>query len=136
MKKKKKKKVFVQRWYQFSSITQLCPTFWEHMDWNMPAFPVHHQLPELAQIHANHVDDAFQPSYSLSSPSHISLNRKFKRIDKLLKLISNFSKVSEYKVNMQMQVTFSHNNYELVRFDIKNTMSFILSPIYQHMCRI
>ena len=34
---------------------------------SMPGFPVHHQLPELAQIHAHHVGDAIQPSYPLSS---------------------------------------------------------------------
>ena len=34
----------------------------------MPDFPVHHQLPELAQIHVHRVSDAIQPSHSLSSP--------------------------------------------------------------------
>ena len=32
------------------------------MDCSMPGFPVHHQLPELAQIHVNWVGDAAQPS--------------------------------------------------------------------------
>ena len=31
-------------------------------------FPVHHQLPELAQMHVHRVGDAIQPSISLSSP--------------------------------------------------------------------
>ena len=35
----------------------------------MPGFPVHHQLPELAQNHVHHVGDAIQPSHPLSSPS-------------------------------------------------------------------
>ena len=35
----------------------------------MPGFPVHHQLPELAQIHDHRVSDAIQPSYPLSSHS-------------------------------------------------------------------
>ena len=34
-----------------------------------PAFPVYHQLPELAQIHVHWVGDAIQPSHPLSSPS-------------------------------------------------------------------
>ena len=38
---------------QFSSIIQLCPTLCDPMDCSMPGFPVHHQLPELAQTH-NH----------------------------------------------------------------------------------
>ena len=39
------------------------------MDCNMPGFPVHHQLPELAQTHVYRVSDAIQPSHPLSSPS-------------------------------------------------------------------
>ena len=39
------------------------------MDYNMPGFPVHCQLPELAQTHVHHVSDAIQPSHPLSSPS-------------------------------------------------------------------
>ena len=38
---------------QFSSVTQLCPSFWDPMDCSMPGFPVHHQLPELAQTHVH-----------------------------------------------------------------------------------
>ena len=36
---------------QFSSVTQSCPTLCDPMDCNTPGFPVHHQLPELAQTH-------------------------------------------------------------------------------------
>ena len=61
-------------WYraaavQFSSVTQSCPVLCDPMDCSTPAFPVHHQLPELAQIHVHHVGDAIQPSHPLSSPS-------------------------------------------------------------------
>ena len=35
----------------------------------MPGFPVHHQLPELAQTHVHQVGDAMQPSHPLSCPS-------------------------------------------------------------------
>ena len=35
----------------------------------MPGFPVHHQLPELAQIHSHRDSDEIQPSHPLSSPS-------------------------------------------------------------------
>ena len=38
------------------------------MDCSMSGFPVHHQLPELARIHAHWVGDAIQPSHPLSSP--------------------------------------------------------------------
>ena len=36
---------------QFSSVTQSCPTLCDAMDYIMPDFPLHHQLPELAQTH-------------------------------------------------------------------------------------
>ena len=39
------------------------------MDCSTPGFPVHCQLPELAQTHAHQVGDAIQPSHPLSSPS-------------------------------------------------------------------
>ena len=38
------------------------------MDYSMLGFPVHHQLPELAQTHVHWVGDAIQPSYLLLSP--------------------------------------------------------------------
>ena len=34
-----------------------------------PGFPVHHQLPKLAQTYVHWVSDAIQPSHPLSSPS-------------------------------------------------------------------
>ena len=53
---------------QFSSVSQSCPTFCDPMDGSMPGFPVHHQVPELAQPHAHRVGDAIQSSHLLSSP--------------------------------------------------------------------
>ena len=44
------------------------------MDCSTPGFPVHYQLPELAQTHVHHVSDAMQPSYPLSSASPPALN--------------------------------------------------------------
>ena len=35
----------------FSSVAQSCPTLCDPMDCSAPGFPVHHQLPELAQTH-------------------------------------------------------------------------------------
>ena len=50
---------------QFSSVAQSCPTLGNPLDCSTPAFPVHHQLPELAQIHVHRVGDAIQPSHPL-----------------------------------------------------------------------
>ena len=47
----------------FSSVTQSCPTLWDPMDCSTPGFPVHHQLPELAQTHVHQVSDTIQSSH-------------------------------------------------------------------------
>ena len=44
------------------------------MDCNTPGFPVHHQLPELAQTHVRQVSDAIQLSHPLSSSSPSAFN--------------------------------------------------------------
>ena len=49
-----------------SLVVQLCPTLCDSMHCSTPGFPVHHQLPELAQTHVLRVGDAIQPSYPLS----------------------------------------------------------------------
>ena len=43
---------------QFSSATQSCQTLCDPMDCSTPGFPVHHQLPELAQTHIHPTGDA------------------------------------------------------------------------------
>ena len=50
---------------QFSSVTQSCLILCDPMNCSMPGFPVHHQLQELAKIHAHRVGDAIQPSHPL-----------------------------------------------------------------------
>ena len=55
--------------FQFSSVTQSCPTLCDPMDCSTPGLPVHHQLPEFTQTHVHWVGDAIQPSHPLSSPS-------------------------------------------------------------------
>ena len=60
--------------FQFSSITESCPTLCNPIECSTPGFPVHHQLPELTQTHVHQVSDAIQPSHPLSSPSSFSYN--------------------------------------------------------------
>ena len=59
---------------QFSSVVQLCPTLCDPMDYSMPGFLVHHQLPESTQTHLHWVTDGIQSSHPLSSPSPPSFN--------------------------------------------------------------
>ena len=63
-----------QKELQFSSVTQLCLTLCDPMDYSMPSLPVHHQLPEPTQTHVHWVSDAIQPSHPLSSPSPPAFN--------------------------------------------------------------
>ena len=65
---------FILFWISVSSVTQSCLTLCEPMDCSIQGFPVHHQLPELAQTHVYQVDDASQPSHPLSSPSSPAFN--------------------------------------------------------------
>ena len=50
-----------------SSVAQSCPTLCDPIDCSTPGFPVHHQLPELAQTRVYRVSDAIQPSHLLPS---------------------------------------------------------------------
>ena len=59
---------------QCCSVAQSCPTLCDPMDYSMSGFPVHHQLPELAQTHVHWVDDANKASHPLSPPSPPFLN--------------------------------------------------------------
>ena len=59
---------------QVSSVAQLCPTLCDPMNCSTPGFPVHHQLPELAQTHVHWVGNAIQSSHPLSSPSPPAFN--------------------------------------------------------------
>ena len=75
------------------------------MDGSMQGFSVHHQLPELAQIHVHRVSDVIQSSRLLLSPSspafslsqhHIFSNESLQDVAKVLELYFNISPSSEY----------------------------------------
>ena len=59
--------------YQFSLVSQSCPTLWDPMDGSAPGLPVHHQLPELTQTHVHRVGDAIQSSHPLQVPNQRQL---------------------------------------------------------------
>ena len=60
--------------YQFSSVAQSSLTLCDPMDYSMPGFPVHHQLPESTLTHVHQVSDAIQPSHPLLPPSPPTFN--------------------------------------------------------------
>ena len=55
--------------FQFSSVSQSCPTVCDPMNHSTPGLPVHHQLLEFTQTDVHQVSDAIQPSHPLLSPS-------------------------------------------------------------------
>ena len=64
------------------SVTQLCPTLCDPMNFSTPGFPVLHSLLEFAQIHVHWISDAIQSSYPLlppfsSCPQSFSTSRSF-----------------------------------------------------------
>ena len=87
---------------QFSSVAQLCLTLCDPIDCSTSGFPVHHQLPELAQTHVHQVSGAIQPSHPLLSPSPPAFN--LSQHQGLLKWV-NFShqmaKVLEFQLQYQ-----------------------------------
>ena len=56
------------------SVAQSCLTLCDPVDCSTPGFPVHHQLPELAQTCVHWVSDAIQRPHPLLSPSPPALN--------------------------------------------------------------
>ena len=54
----------IPNFYQFSSVTQSCPSLCDPMNHSTPGLPVHHQLLEFTRV-----SDAIQPSHPLSSSS-------------------------------------------------------------------
>ena len=53
-----------REWGCCCSVAQSCLTLCHPMDCSTPGFPVHHQLPELAQTQVHQVGDAIQPTMS------------------------------------------------------------------------
>ena len=86
----------------FSSVTQSCPTLCDPMDCSTPGFPVHHQLPELAQTHVHHISDAIQPSHPLSSPSPPAFNlSQRQRLFQWVSSLNQVAKVLEFQLQHQ-----------------------------------
>ena len=100
---------------EFSSVTQLCPTLCNILDCSMPGFPVHHQLPELAQTHVHWVSDAIQQFQSLSSPSPSALN--LSQHQGLFQWVSSSHQVAKY-LNFSFSISPSSEYSGLISFMI------------------
>ena len=77
------------------------------MDCSMPGFPVHHQLPELAQTHVQRVDDVIQPSHPLSSPSPPAFN--LSQHQDLFQSVS-----SSHQVDKVLELQLQHQSFQCI----------------------
>ena len=102
----------VQASVQFSSVAQLCLTLCDPMNYNMPGFPVHHQLPKLAQTHVHHVGDAVQLSHPLSSPSPPAFNlSQHQGLSQGLRSSHQVAKVLEFQLYVFLSLGLSYVNW-------------------------
>ena len=83
------------------------------MDCSIPGFPVHHQLPKLAQTHVHQVSDAIQPSHPLSSPSPPEFNPS--QHHHLFQKVSSSHQVAKV-LEFQLQHQFSNEYSGLISF--------------------
>ena len=91
----------------FSSVIQSCLTLCDPMDRSMPGFPVHHQLPELTQIHVHRVGDAIQPSHPLLSPFLPAFN--LSQHQHLFQWVS-----SSHQVAKVLEFQFQHQSFQWI----------------------
>ena len=91
---------------QFSLVAQSCLTLCDPMDCSTPGLPVHHQLPEFTQTHAQ-VDDTIQPSHPLSFPSLPAFN--LSQHQGLFQWLS-----SSYQVSKVLELQFHHQSFQWI----------------------
>ena len=99
--------------FQFSSVAQSCLTLFDPMDCGAPGFPVHHQLPELAQTHVHWVSNAVQPFHPLSSPSPPAFN--LSEHQGLFQWVS-----SSHQVAKVLEFQLQHFNFIWAKFEDYN----------------
>ena len=92
---------------QFSSVPQSCLTLSDPTACSMPGFPVHHQLPELAQTHVHWVGDAIPPSHPISSPSSSAFN--LSQLQGLFQWVS-----SSHQVTKVLEFQLQHQSFQRI----------------------
>ena len=84
--------------FQFSSVGQSCLTLCNPIDCSMPSFPVHHQLPELAQTHVLQI---VMPSI------HLILCHPLLLLPSIFPSIRVFSKETVFHIRWPKDCSFS-----------------------------
>ena len=90
--------LFYQEHYCCCSVSQSCLVLWHPMDCSTPGFPVHHQLPQLAQTQVHQVGD---------TTSHLILCRPLLLLPSLLLSIKVFSTESVLHIRCPKYWIFS-----------------------------
>ena len=93
---------FLYKCYPQFSFVQFSCSVVHPMDYSMPGFPVHHQLPELTQTHVHWVSDAIQPSHPLSSLSPSTFNlSQFQGLFQRVSSSHHVAKLLEFQLQHQ-----------------------------------
>ena len=87
--------------YQFSSVTQSCPTLCDPMNRSTPGLLVHHQPLEFTQTHVHRVGDAIRPSHPLSSPPPALNLSQHQGLFKRVSSSHQVAKLSEFQLQHQ-----------------------------------
>ena len=86
---------------QFTSVAQSCLTL-QPIDYSMPGFPDHYQLPELAQTHVHQVGDAIQLSHPLLSPNPLVFNLSYHQgLFQGVSFLHQVAKILEFQLQHQ-----------------------------------
>ena len=94
------------------------------MDCSIPGFPVHYQLPELAQTNVHQVSDTIQPSHPLSSPSPTS---NLSQHQGLFKWVS-----SSHQVVRVLEFQLHHQSLRMVWLDLHAVQGTLKSLLQHH----
>ena len=100
------------------------------MDCSTPGFPVHHQLPELAQTHIHQVGDATQISRLLSSPSPSAFNlSQHQGLFQWVSSLYQMAKVLEFQLQHQSFQWILRNDFlSLLHYSASIPPEFLAVP--------
>ena len=103
------------------------------MDCSTQGFPVHHQLPELAQTYVHWIGDAIQPSHPLLSPSPPTFNlSQHHDLFQWVSSLHHMAKVLEHQLQHQsFQRIFRTDFFRIDLFDLLAVRG-ILKNLLQH----
>ena len=107
---------------QFSTVAQSCSTLFDPMDCSTPSLPIHHQLPELTQIHVHQVSEAIQPSRPLLSPSSPAFN--LSQHQGLFQWVSSSHQVAKV-LGFSLSITPSNEYSGLIAFRMDGWISLM-----------